>query len=47
MAVRTSSGKFAAGDSSTSFWWRRWHEQSRSPSHTPLPLVSQNTCISM
>ena len=47
MAWRTSSGKSAAGLSSMSFWWRRWDEQSRSPSHRALPWVSAKTCISM
>ena len=46
MATRTSSGKFGAGLSSTSFWCRRWAEQSRSPSHNAFPWVSQMTCIS-
>ena len=32
--------------SSTSFWWRRWAEQSRSPTHTQLPWVSPMICIS-
>ena len=27
-----------AGDSSTSFWWRRWSEQSRSPRATIVPV---------
>ena len=47
MARRTSSGNSAAGLSSTSFWWRRWGEQSRSPSQSVLPWVSAMTCISM
>ena len=38
MARRTSSGKFGAGLSSTSFWWRRWAEQSRSPSHSVVAV---------
>ncbi len=46
MARRTSSGKLGAGLSSTSFWWRRWAEQSRSPSHRVLPWVSAMICIS-
>ena len=47
IAVRTSSGKFGAGLSSISFWWRRCDEQSRSPSQIVLPCVSAKTCISM
>ena len=46
MAWRTSAGKAGAGLSSISFWWRRWAEQSRSPTHTQLPWVSAMTCIS-
>ena len=40
-------GSPGAGLSSMSFWWRRWDEQSRSPSHSALPWVSASTCISM
>ena len=47
MAVRTSAGKAGAGLSSTSFWCRRWAEQSRSPIHTALPWPSAMICISM
>ena len=47
MARRTPSGKFGAGDSSISFWWRRWAEQSRSPSQSVVPKASASTCISM
>ena len=46
MAWRTWSGKSGAGLSSTSFWCRRWAEQSRSPSHSVLPCWSARTCIS-
>ena len=46
MAWRVSSGNSGAGDSSISFWWRRWAEQSRSPTHTTLPCVSPMICIS-
>ena len=46
MAWRVSSGNSGAGASSTSFWWRRWAEQSRSPTQTPLPWLSQTICIS-
>ena len=37
-----------AGDgvSSTSFWWRRWIVQSRSPRWTTLPCASARTCTS-
>ena len=34
------------GDSSTSFWWRRWIEHSRSPSVSTPPCASQSTWIS-
>ena len=35
-----------AGDSSISFWWRRWIEQSRSPRWITLPCVSARTWTS-
>ena len=35
------------GDSSITFWWRRWSEHSRSPSEITLPCVSPITCTSM
>ena len=47
MASSTPSGRLGAGASSTSFWWRRWAEQSRSATHTQLPWVSAMICISM
>jgi hypothetical protein len=34
------------GASSTTFWWRRWTEQSRSPRWMTWPWVSPNTWIS-
>ena len=37
-AARWSRVRPGAGDSSISFWWRRWMEQSRSPSATTLPV---------
>ena len=46
-AARTSSGRPGAGDSSTTFWCRRWIEQSRSPStSTPsvVPTTWTSTC---
>src|SRR5664280_2444161 len=46
MACRISSGKSGAGLSSTSFWWRRCAEQSRSPSQSVVPWVSAMICIS-
>jgi transcriptional antiterminator NusG len=36
MAWRVSAGNSGAGLSSMSFWWRRWAEQSRSPTQTTL-----------
>ena len=35
-----------AGASSTSFWWRRWVEQSRSPSATMAPWLSPSSWTS-
>ena len=35
------------GASSSSFWWRRWSEQSRSPRWMTLPRSSPSTWISM
>ena len=45
-ATRTSSGRPGAGASSTSFWWRRWSEQSRSPRNTTSPRPSARTWAS-
>ena len=36
-----------AGASSTTFWCRRWIEQSRSPRTSTLPCLSPMTCTSM
>ena len=36
-----------AGASSTSFWWRRWIEQSRSPIATTSPVASPSSWTSM
>jgi hypothetical protein len=36
-----------AGASSTSFWWRRWSEQSRSPMATIRPVASPSSWTSM
>ena len=43
---RTSPEIPGAGVSSTSFWWRRWLEQSRSPNQTVSPKRSETICIS-
>ncbi len=49
--VQTGPGgrrvRVGAGDSSMSFWWRRWTEQSRSPRCTRMPFLSPSTCTSM
>ena len=37
MRSRSASSTAGAGDSSMSFWWRRWTEQSRSPRWIELP----------
>ena len=42
-AARSTAGD---GVSSRTFWWRRWIEQSRSPSWTPAPCASNRTWIS-
>jgi len=45
---RRSSGVMpGAGASSSTFWWRRCTEQSRSNRYTQWPCVSANTWISM
>ena len=46
-SARSSGVRPGAGDSSTSFWWRRWIEQSRSPSATIVPSASPSSCTSM
>ena len=43
---RSSGVSPGAGASSTSFWWRRWSEQSRSPSATTRPVASPSSCTS-
>ena len=47
MAARRSGVMPGAGASSTTFWWRRWIEQSRSNRWTNLPWRSAKTWISM
>ena len=42
---RVPAGSRGAGDSSTTFWWRRCSEQSRSPS-TRMPSGVPSTCTS-
>ena len=44
---RSSVVRPGAGASSTSFWWRRWSEQSRSPSATTRPAASPRSWTSM
>ncbi|MNF58976.1 hypothetical protein D3C84_405560 [compost metagenome] len=46
MARRSSGLRPGAGASSTTFWWRRWIEQSRSLRYRQLPWLSANTWIS-
>ena len=46
-SARSSGVSPGAGDSSTSFWCRRWIEQSRSPSATIVPSASPSSCTSM
>ena len=43
---RISSSTWGPGDSSISFWWRRWIEQSRSPRWMTLPFESASTWTS-
>ena len=43
----TAGGRKGAGVSSTTFWFRRCNEQSRSPSATTLPEPSPKICTSM
>ncbi len=43
---RTSSGSSGAGHSSTTFWLRRWSEQSRVPRASTSPKPSPNTWTS-
>ncbi len=42
--VASTSGD---GASSTTFWWRRWIEHSRSPTAHTVPCRSARTCTSM
>src|SRR5574340_793079 len=44
---RNRSSIAGDGVSSTSFWWRRWIEQSRSPRCTTWPRWSATICTSM
>ena len=46
--MRSRSAASTAGDgvSSTSFWWRRWMVQSRSPRWITFPCASASTCTS-
>ena len=47
IAARCSSLIVGAGASSSTFWWRRWVEQSRSKKCSTVPWVSPMTCTSM
>ena len=47
MPARTASSRSRAGAISTTFWKRRWTEQSRSYRWITLPSVSASTCASM
>ena len=38
MPARSSSSSAGEGDSSSTFWWRRWTEHSRSPSATTVAV---------
>ena len=44
--ARTASSRFGAGAISTTFWWRRCTEQSRSPRCTTSPSAPASTCTS-
>ena len=46
MRARSSASTTGDGDSSTSFWYRRCSEQSRSPRELTLPRVSARICAS-
>ncbi len=46
-SLRVSGVIVGAGASSSTFWWRRWVEQSRSKRWTVLPWLSASTCTSM
>ena len=45
-ALEGPASRPGAGDSSTSFWWRRWIEQSRSKRWTSAPCSSPRTWTS-
>eukprot|EP00955_Chlamydomonas_euryale_P000868 10175-Chlamydomonas_euryale.AAC.5 len=47
MCKRTSGVSAGDGASSSSFWLRRWMEQSRSPRWITLPCLSASTWNSM
>ena len=47
IAARCSSLIVGAGASSSTFWWRRCVEQSRSKKCSTVPWVSPMTCTSM
>ena len=46
-ASRSSGSRFGAGAISTTFWWRRCTEQSRSKRWITLPAPSARICTSM
>src|SRR5919204_46928 len=46
ISSRSSSLSAGDGDSSMSFWWRRWIEHSRSPHVRTVPWWSHSTWIS-
>ena len=46
-ASRSARGRLTLGATSTTFWWRRCTEQSRSQRCTRLPCASPSTCTSM
>ena len=43
---RSSGSVPGDGDSSSTFWWRRWIEHSRSPSASTVPWASASSCTS-
>ena len=45
--LRSAGLSPGAGASSSSFWWRRWAEQSRSPRATTVPCASPSSWTSM
>ena len=46
ISSRAAASSAGDGDSSISFWCRRWTEHSRSPSVRMPPAESQSTCTS-